>query len=194
MFESYWMKILFVIGVCSASFIIQYIVNIILKKMDSRFQNEFLPFIQRLLGIGIWCVGLAVILFEFGVINIMNLVTTAGIGSILIAMLIKDSVSNIVAGMTLMFDRPFRVGDKIKLSTGDAGEVIKIGLRRTQILIPKTEGVIVVLFWAIALIESLIFFFTLGFLNISRSNSPVRSNILQRPRAAAGVTDRGRLK
>lgn len=136
MFESYWMKILFVIGVCSGSFIVQQIVNIILKKMDVRFQNEFLPFIQRVLGIAIWCVGLVVILFEFGVINIMNLVTTAGIGSILIAMLIKDSVSNIVAGITIMFDRPFRVGDKVKLSSGDSGEVIKIGLRRTQILIP----------------------------------------------------------
>ena len=145
MFESYLMKILFVIGVCSGSFIVQYIVNIVLKKMDTRFQNEFLPFIQRLLGIGIWCVGLAVILFEFGVINIMNLVTTAGIGSILIAMLIKDSVSNIVAGMTIMFDRPFRVGDKIKLSTGDSGEVIKIGLRRTQILIPKTTDELAIL-------------------------------------------------
>lgn len=140
MFESYWMKILFVIGVCSASFIVQYIVNIILKKMDATLHNEFLPFIQRILGIGIWCMGLAVILFEFGVINIMNLVTTAGIGSILIAMLIKESVSNIVAGITLMFDRPFRVGDWVKLSSGDSGEVIKIGLRRTQVLIAETES------------------------------------------------------
>ena len=138
MFESYWMKMWFIGGVCLASFILQYIVNIVLKKMDAKLDNEFLPFIQRVLGITIWCIGLAVILFEFGVINLMNLVTTAGIGSILIAMLIKDSVSNIVAGMTLMFDRPFRVGDNVKLSTGDKGEVVKIGLRRTQVLIPRT--------------------------------------------------------
>jgi len=145
MFESYWMKIWFIVGVCSASFIVQQIVRLVLKRMDARFNNEFLPFIQRVLGIGIWCVGLAAILFEFGVINIMNLVTTAGIGSILIAMLIKDSVSNIVAGITLMFDRPFRVGDNIKLSTGDSGKVIKIGLRRTQILIPKITDELAIL-------------------------------------------------
>ena len=145
MFESYWMKTWFIVGVCSVSFIVQYIVSIILKKMNSKFDNEFLPFIQRVLGIAIWCVGLATILFEFGVINIMNLVTTAGIGSILIAMLIKDSVSNIVAGMTLMFDRPFRVGDNVKLSSGDSGKILKIGLRRTQILIPNTTEEVSVL-------------------------------------------------
>lgn len=136
MFESYLMKTLFIIGACSASFITQCIVNTILKKTATKFDNEFLPFIKRVLGIAIWCAGFVAILFEFGVINISGLVTTAGVGSILIAMLIKDSVSNIVAGITIMFDRPFRVGDKIKLSSGDVGEVIKIGVRRTHILIP----------------------------------------------------------
>lgn len=130
-------KILFIVGVISASFLAQCLVNLILKKIDSRFDNEFLPFIKRMLGLAIWCVGLAAILFEFKVVSVLNLVTTAGIGSILIAMLIKESVSNIVAGITIMFDRPFRVGDTVKLATGDTGEVIKIGLRRTNILIPR---------------------------------------------------------
>lgn len=139
MFNIYLLKILFILGICSVSFIVQFIVNSVLKKTATKFDNEFLPFIQRVLGLTIWCIGLTIILFDFGIINLSSLVATAGIGSIFIAMLIKESVSNIIAGITIMFDRPFRVGDTIKLTTGDLGEVLKIGLRRTHILIPRTK-------------------------------------------------------
>jgi small-conductance mechanosensitive channel len=37
------------------------------------------------------------------------------------------------AGFTLMLDRPFRVGDRIQLGTGEVGDVLAIGTRVTRI-------------------------------------------------------------
>jgi MscS family membrane protein len=39
-----------------------------------------------------------------------------------------------IAGFVIMIDRPFRVGDRIELPTGQIGDVHKIGLRSTGIM------------------------------------------------------------
>ena len=126
------------------SLVIKRILNIyklrIAKRTKTKHDDELIPLIQRLLGIGVWVVGIMLILIEFGV-DVTALYATAGVSSICTAMLLKDSITNVVAGVTLMFDRPFRVGDKVKLHTGDVGEIIKIGLRRTNVLIPRTKDI-----------------------------------------------------
>ena len=114
--------------------------NKIAKRTKTKHDDELIPLVQRVLGIGIWAVGLIMILVEFGV-DINALYATAGVGSIGTAMFLKDSIANVMAGVTLMFDRPFRVGDKVKLNSGDVGEIIKIGLRRTSVLIPRTKDI-----------------------------------------------------
>lgn len=144
MYEILIHKALFVFIVLSFSFIGNYVINKILniyktkiaKKTKTKHDDELVPLIKRLLGFLIWGIGIILILIEFG-INITGLYATVGAGGLVISMLIKDSIANIVAGVTLMFDRPFRVGDMVRLVEGDIGEIIKIGLRRTHVLIPR---------------------------------------------------------
>ncbi len=47
----------------------------------------------------------------------------------------QDLLKNIFGGMMLLFERPFKVGDKIKVAE-HYGEVINVGLRATQIVTP----------------------------------------------------------
>jgi small-conductance mechanosensitive channel len=45
---------------------------------------------------------------------------------------LKDFVSPIIAGVLIMFDRPFQVGDRVAYA-GEYGDVIKIGLRSVRL-------------------------------------------------------------
>jgi small-conductance mechanosensitive channel len=54
----------------------------------------------------------------------------------------QDIFKNIFGGITILFDRPFQVGDKIEIGEY-YGEVIKIGLRSTKIITPDDSMVTV---------------------------------------------------
>lgn len=59
---------------------------------------------------------------------------TASIG-IAVGFASQDILKNIFGGIMILFDRPFKVGDKIETG-GHYGEVIEIGLRSTRIVTP----------------------------------------------------------
>lgn len=52
---------------------------------------------------------------------------------IAIGFAMQDLLKNIFGGVMLLFERPFKVGDKIKVGN-DYGEVVNIGLRATTIV------------------------------------------------------------
>jgi small-conductance mechanosensitive channel len=52
----------------------------------------------------------------------------------------QDILKNIFGGITILFDRPFKVGDKIE-SGKYYGEVVEIGLRSTRIVTPDDSRV-----------------------------------------------------
>jgi small-conductance mechanosensitive channel len=59
--------------------------------------------------------------------------TSAGIIGIAIGFAAKDTLANLFAGVSILADAPYKVGDWIVLD-GDRGQVIKIGLRSTRLL------------------------------------------------------------
>lgn len=54
----------------------------------------------------------------------------------------QDLLKNIFGGIMLLFDRPFKVGDKIQVGE-NYGEVMTIGLRATRIVTPDDSIVVV---------------------------------------------------
>jgi len=103
--------------------------------------EEFLPLFRRLFAIVLWTITLIIILNHFGV-NISALVAALGVASLAIALAAQDTISNIIAGFLIMIDRPFRVGDRIKLPTGEMVEALAIGIRRSQF--KAEDGAIVI--------------------------------------------------
>lgn len=55
-----------------------------------------------------------------------------GSGAVAIGFSLKDLVSSIIAGIILIFDRPFQVGDRI-LFRENYGDIVRIGLRSVRI-------------------------------------------------------------
>jgi len=45
-----------------------------------------------------------------------------------------DTISNLFAGLFILADKPYRVGDFLNLDSGERGEVTEIGLRSTRLL------------------------------------------------------------
>ena len=75
----------------------------------------------------------------FAVIQVWNVDATgwlasAGILGVAIGFASKDTLSNLFAGVFILADRPYRVGDYVQLDTGERGEVSFIGLRSTRII------------------------------------------------------------
>ena len=67
-------------------------------------------------------------------INITGLVASAGIVGLALGFAAQDTLSNLFAGVAILSDRPYEIGDFIILDTGERGEVTKIGLRSTRLL------------------------------------------------------------
>ena len=62
--------------------------------------------------------------------DLTTMVAGLGITGLALALAAKDSIANVFGAVTVLLDRPFRVGDWVKLS-GSEGEVVNISLRTT---------------------------------------------------------------
>jgi small-conductance mechanosensitive channel len=79
----------------------------------------------------LFAIALVVVLGNLGV-NVTGLVAGLGVGGIAIGLAAQGIFANLFAALTILFDRPFRVGDKIRFD-GNSGTVQAIGLMSTRI-------------------------------------------------------------
>ncbi|MGB7096431.1 MAG: mechanosensitive ion channel family protein [Anaerolineales bacterium] len=78
-------------------------------------------------------VAITVILNNFGV-NVTILLALLVIGIIAIFLAAQDTLTDMVYGFILLFDQPFRVGDRIEIQElGTWGDIIQVGARTTRI-------------------------------------------------------------
>jgi small-conductance mechanosensitive channel len=89
---------------------------------------------------------LFMVLLKIHGIKITPFLASAGIAGIAIGLAAKETLSDILSGIFLITDQPARIGDRVKIESpgrhwGGWGDVIDVGLRRTQIR--NTDGVIV---------------------------------------------------
>jgi len=80
-------------------------------------------------------------------ISITPLLTALGIGGLAVALALQDTLSNLFAGIHILMAKQIRVGDYVKLDSGEAGYVQDISWRDTRlknlpnhyIIIPNTK-------------------------------------------------------
>jgi MscS family membrane protein len=94
--------------------------------------TEFAPLFGKLGRLFITLVAVTILLQHLG-INVASLVVSLGVGSLAVGLAAQDTLANMFGGFTLMVDRPFRVGDRVQLATGEVGDIETIGMRATRI-------------------------------------------------------------
>lgn len=122
--------------------ILSYYSQLLDKERLIPLNKELIPLVQRGAKIVIWVLALLIILPLFG-INISGLIATLGVSSLAIALAAQDTIANIIAGFMIMIDRPFRIGDRIKLPSGEEVKVLEVGARRSKFLSLDNKSVIV---------------------------------------------------
>lgn len=93
--------------------------------------SQVIAVVQRVGQIALWTIGLMVSLSYLGV-PITPLLTTLGVGGLATALALQDTLTNFFAGFYILADRPIRVGDYVKLDSGEEGYVIEIGWRSVK--------------------------------------------------------------
>lgn len=104
--------------------------------------REFQPLFSKLGQALIVLMALVTVLQNLG-INVESLIVSMGVGSLAIGLAAKDTLANMFAGFTIVLDRPFHLGDRIQLSTGEIGDVDAIGMRVTRLRTPDDTVLVV---------------------------------------------------
>ena len=114
---------------------------------ETKVDNILFDLLERFSGAIIYVVA-AVIALDILGINVMPFVAGAGVLGVAVGFAAKDTLSNLIAGILLIIDRPFEIGDRIEVWSAPAGsatwgDVIDIGLRATKI--QTTDNIIIVI-------------------------------------------------
>lgn len=92
-------------------------------------------FIRQIVVTGIYIIGVAAFLSLIpGMEKVSNsILASAGILAMAVGLASQEALSNIVGGLFIIFSRPFKVGDFIKVDDVVVGTVVEITLRHTVI-------------------------------------------------------------
>lgn len=112
------------------------------ERSAAPLNRQFVPLLRKALSVLLWSMAGLLVLDILGY-KITPLLTSLGIGGLAVALALQDTLSNFFAGFYIMADQPVRVGDYIKLQTGEEGTVLEIGWRSTRIQTLSNNTIII---------------------------------------------------
>lgn len=127
-------KTLLVLGILSVTLVLANISTRLIKVYSNKIQTA-LPITsltQNISRIIIFIVGILIILNILGV-SITPILATLGVGGLAVALALQDTLSNLFAGFHIIIAKQIRVGDYVKLDSGEEGYVADITWRTTKI-------------------------------------------------------------
>ncbi len=138
------------IAVLTALILYWFFQKIILSRVEKAvaatsndLDDRMVQFLKQFLWLAASIATLALVL-KINSVKISPLLAGAGIFGVSLGFAAKETIADILSGIFLIADRPFRVGDRVKVERigrhwGGWGDVEDIGLRRTRIR--NTDGV-----------------------------------------------------
>ena len=111
----------------------------------TQFDEGLENFMFRIAGVAMWAIVILTAASELG-INVTGIVAALGIFGLAVAFAAQATMENVIAGIFIIIDRPFREGERILLPKklggiySSWGDVVEIGLRTTHVR--STDGVL----------------------------------------------------
>ncbi|MBI2665949.1 mechanosensitive ion channel family protein, partial [Candidatus Woesearchaeota archaeon] len=110
------------------------------KKTKTHLDDILLPLFRKATRVILIVVAVLWVL-KIWKVDITPYLAGVGISGIVLGLALQDSLKNIFGGITLIIDKTYKVGDKIKLESGDIGTIYDVGLRSTKLITFDNEVV-----------------------------------------------------
>ncbi len=137
-------KLLLVLGIFSVTLVLANIVSRLIKVYSAKIESA-LPvssLTQNISRIIIFTIGILIILNHLG-ISITPILATLGVGGLAVALALQDTLSNLFSGFHITVARQIRIGDYVKLDSGEEGYITDINWRTTKIRMLPNNVVLV---------------------------------------------------
>jgi small conductance mechanosensitive channel len=127
-------KLLLVAATLVAAPIIIRVINNLLGRLFNitTFDPTLEKFVHKTIVSLLWLLTIGLLLVIVGV-NVNAVVTSIGVGSFIVGFALKDTLGNLAAGVMVLVNKPFIVGDDIEV-LGIRGRVKTISMSYTKIV------------------------------------------------------------
>ena len=101
-------------------------------KTDTKLDDQLVPLLRKSMKVVLVVIGGIFILQNLDV-DVGSLLAGLGLGGLAFALAAKDTVANFFGSVMIFIDKPFQIGDWIKMSADIEGTVEEVGFRTTRI-------------------------------------------------------------
>jgi MscS family membrane protein len=98
---------------------------------DKSFDEQLFPLVRKSVKLFVVVIAVLVTSQNLG-INITGVIASLSIGGLALGLAAQDTLANLFGAVAVYMDKPFRIGDRIKLEAVE-GQVENIGLRSTRV-------------------------------------------------------------
>jgi small-conductance mechanosensitive channel len=112
------------------------------RSAGTRDISDEASFVRKAVTFVVIVIGLLFVL-RLAEVDISPLLASGAIGGLAVALALQDTLSNLFAGFFLRIDRPVRIGDFVKLESGEEGFVEEIGWRNTKVRLWANNMVVI---------------------------------------------------
>ncbi len=149
--EKFFLALLMILMAFPSNRFLAMLINYLEKRVaantETKIDDILFDLLKKFSSVIFFAIVIIMALDVLGV-NIMPFIAGAGVAGIAIGFAAKDTLSNLIAGILLIIDRPFEVGDRIEIWSAPAGsatwgDVINVGLRATRI--KTTDNIIIII-------------------------------------------------
>lgn len=132
------------LGIFSVTLALANVSKKLIQVYSAKVQSAFpvTSLTQNISRIIIFAIGILIILNSLG-ISITPILATLGVGGLAVALALQDTLSNLFSGFHIAIARQIRVGDYVKLDSGEEGYIADINWRTTKIkMLPNNVALV----------------------------------------------------